>query len=166
MITILPNGYDYRELQRQLKTQQQLCHVGSRHDVEKTSEGRIHRNRKFPLSCPLPIAPQKHKQRVPQIQAHTLSLRTTKETPPAHTPSPDIGYRKQGLATLADHRDDEYHPRRQDRHPGRGHHPRRPPSNVPPLQPEREAGKPRRCRYREVLLLQSRMRAETSGEAI
>jgi hypothetical protein len=132
----------------------------------KPAKGEYIETVSFHSPLPHPLPPKKSKTKSPSNPSASLSPRTAKETPPAHTPSPEIGYRKQGLATLADHRDDEYHPRRQDCHPGRGHHPRRPPSNVPPLQPEREAGKPRRCRYREVLLLQSRMRAETSGEAI
>jgi hypothetical protein len=108
-----------------------------------------------PLSLHPQISQSKHYHPLLQIAEHKSS-----------PPHPSIGHRKQGLAPLPDHRDHEHHPRRQDRDPGRSHHPRRPPPHIPRLQPEREAGKPRRGSYRQVLFLQSGMRAEASREAI
>ena len=167
MTSLLPNqtvGHGHRELQRQPRRDNLPCHVGTM--SRKPAKGEYIETVSSLSSRPIPLI-------AVQNNAPTLSLlpipspQTRKKRLHHSSPQPlKTGHRQQSLATLADHWDYEHHPWREDSHPGRGHHPRRPPAHIPAVQPQREAGEPRRRRHRQVLLLQSRMRAETSREAV
>jgi hypothetical protein len=120
---------------RAIKTNDNLT-CSQRHHVQKASKGRVYRNRK--LSSSVSTSSRKIP---PCSQRQKLTFPT--------------GHGQQGLAALPDHRHHQHHPRWQDSHPSRSHHPRGSPPDVPALEPEREAGQSRRGCDRPVLFLQS-----------